>query len=69
MNLAARATAPALFSAALMDEVCPPSTVFAAYNAWGHEDASIEVFPYNEHEGGDEHHQLAKFAFLRDLFG
>lgn len=35
VNLAARATAPALFSVALMDPVCPPSTVFAARNRWG----------------------------------
>ena len=31
-SFAARATAPTLFSVALMDQVCPPSTVFAAYN-------------------------------------
>lgn len=33
--LARRASAPALFSTALHDTVCPPSTVFAARNAWG----------------------------------
>ncbi|MER3443975.1 MAG: acetylxylan esterase, partial [Meiothermus sp.] len=32
VNFAARATAPALFSVGLMDDVCPPSTVYAAYN-------------------------------------
>src|SRR5258707_9614863 len=32
VNFSARAQAHALFSVALMDEVCPPSTVFAAYN-------------------------------------
>jgi cephalosporin-C deacetylase len=44
-------TAPAWLSAALMDPTCPPSTVFGAY----HELAgpkSIEVWPYNGHEGG-----------------
>ena len=30
--LGRRATAPALFSVGLMDTVCPPSTVYAAYN-------------------------------------
>lgn len=35
VTLARRATSPALFSVALMDEVCPPSTVFAAYNHRG----------------------------------
>ena len=29
------ATAPTLFSVALMDAVCPASTVFAAYHAYG----------------------------------
>jgi cephalosporin-C deacetylase len=32
MNFAARARPQALFSVALMDDICPPSTVFAAYN-------------------------------------
>ena len=51
MNFAARATAPALFSTALMDDICPPSTVFAAYNHYaGQKD--IRVYPFNKHEGG-----------------
>ena len=31
-NFARRASVPAWFSAALMDDICKPSTVFAAYN-------------------------------------
>jgi cephalosporin-C deacetylase len=52
------ATAPTLFSAALMDEVCPPSTVFAAYHAYGADAADpvtgkeIRVYAHNAHEGG-----------------
>ncbi|NAZ86173.1 acetylxylan esterase, partial [Kineococcus indalonis] len=34
-NHALRASAPALFSVGAMDPVCPPSTVFAAYNRYG----------------------------------
>lgn len=34
VNFAKRATCPALFSVGLMDMVCPPSTVFAAFNAY-----------------------------------
>ena len=34
VNFAARATAEALFSVGLMDDICPPSTVYAAYNAY-----------------------------------
>jgi cephalosporin-C deacetylase len=49
--LAARASAPALFSVGLMDLTCPPSTVFAAFNAYaGPKD--IAVYEYNDHEGG-----------------
>lgn len=32
VHLAARAKAKALFSVGLMDTICPPSTIFAAYN-------------------------------------
>ena len=35
VNLARAATAPALFSVAQMDDICPPSTVFASFNAYG----------------------------------
>ena len=35
VNLGRAATAPALFSAAQMDDICPPSTVFASFNAYG----------------------------------
>ena len=34
VHFAPRASVPALFSVALMDEVCPPSTVYAAYNRY-----------------------------------
>ncbi|MEO3876436.1 acetylxylan esterase [Nonomuraea sp. B12E4] len=51
VNLAALATAPALFSVALMDQICPPSTVFAAFNAYAGP-KEITVHAYNGHEGG-----------------
>ncbi|MEO7121759.1 MAG: acetylxylan esterase [Lacisediminihabitans sp.] len=51
VNLVPRATAPALFSVALMDPIVPPSTVFAAYNAYAGE-KEITVYPFNGHEGG-----------------
>lgn len=66
--LAPRITAPALFSVALMDAVCPPSTVFAAYNRLaGPRD--VRVYPYNGHEGGDGYQAQEKLAFLRRLWG
>jgi len=62
VNFAARAKARALFSVAMMDEVCPPSTVFAAYNYYAGE-KEMRVFHYNEHEGGENFfvHQQVKF--------
>jgi cephalosporin-C deacetylase len=67
VNLSARAKAKALFSTALMDQVCPPSTVFAAYNHWTGE-KDIKVYPYNGHEGGGEYQTLEKIGFLREVF-
>jgi cephalosporin-C deacetylase len=66
VNFAARATAPALFSVALMDGICPPSTVFAAYNHYASDDKDIAVWPYNGHEGGQAFQAAAKLAFVRD---
>ncbi|WIM94054.1 acetylxylan esterase [Actinoplanes oblitus] len=51
VNLARRITAPALFSTALMDEVCPPSGVFAAYNEIANAEG-IEVYEWDGHDGG-----------------
>jgi cephalosporin-C deacetylase len=66
VNFAARATAPTLFSVALMDAVCPPSTVFAAYNHWAGE-KDITVWPYNGHEGGAGFNQELQRAYLSTL--
>ena len=51
VNLVATADAPAFFSVALMDDIVPPSTVFAAHNAYPAE-KEIVVYPFNGHEGG-----------------
>jgi cephalosporin-C deacetylase len=65
VHFAAGITAPALFSVALMDDVVPPRTTFAAYNALGSADKEIEVYPYNGHEGGGFRHWERQVAFLR----
>jgi cephalosporin-C deacetylase len=66
--LAKRATAPALFSIAMMDDICPPSTCFAAYHQYaGRKD--VRVYEFNGHEGGGGHHERAQLAWLRELFG
>jgi cephalosporin-C deacetylase len=66
VNFARRATAPALFSVALMDTTCPPSTVYAAYNAYAGP-KQIDVYPDDEHEGGGAAHQVRQLAWLRSL--
>ncbi len=67
VNLSARCSAPALFSVGLMDDICPPSTVFAAYNHFaGPKD--IKVYQYNNHEGGGNYQTIEKIRFLRALW-
>jgi cephalosporin-C deacetylase len=68
VSFARRATAPALFSVALMDQICPPSTVYAAYNNYGG-DKRITVYPFNDHEGGQGFHDVEKLRWLRKTLG
>jgi len=49
-----------------MDETCPPSTVFAAYNHYAGP-ADVRVWPFNGHEAGELHQQSERFAFLERL--
>lgn len=63
--LGRRAKAPALFSVGLMDEICPPSTVYAAFNAYGGP-KEIREYPYNDHEGGQAFQEVAKLGWLRE---
>lgn len=66
VNFAARASVPAWFSAALMDPVCPPSTVFAAYNHYAG-DKHMRVWPYNGHEGGGGEQEAEHLELLVSL--
>jgi cephalosporin-C deacetylase len=68
VNLVPRASAPALFSTALMDDVCPPSTVFAAFNEYGGP-KDITVFEWDGHEGGRAHFQQRAMEFLEGVLG
>lgn len=67
--LAQRAASPALFSVGLMDQTCPPSTVFAAYNHWAGHGKRIEIYPFNDHEGGQAFHDRVKLAWLKERLG
>ena len=48
-----------------MDQTCPPSTVFAAYHAYGGP-KDIEVYEFNDHEGGEAHQRTRQLGWLRD---
>ncbi|MET8834178.1 acetylxylan esterase [Micromonospora sp. NPDC004540] len=61
---ARRAGVPARFSVALMDEIVPPSTVFAAVNAY-RGPAELAVWRYNGHEAGGIDDDAAALDFLR----
>jgi cephalosporin-C deacetylase len=62
-TLARSANAPALFSVALMDQVCPPSTVYAAYNSYGGTKEIVE-YRFNDHEGGQQFHHAKQLRWL-----
>ncbi|HEY8472445.1 MAG TPA: acetylxylan esterase [Natronosporangium sp.] len=68
VNFAARASAPALFSVGLMDTVCPPSTVYAAYHHYAGP-KRMKVWHYNAHEGGQTYQQAEQLQFLREILG
>ncbi len=66
VNFATRARCHALFSVGLMDLVCPPSTVFAAYNYWPGP-KEISIWPHNQHNGGETFQTQEKLRFARGL--
>lgn len=67
LNFAARGRAPALFSVGLMDDVCPPSTVFAAYNHYAGP-KEMRVWPFNRHEGGEGYQTGERLRFLGEIW-
>ncbi|MFY1698152.1 MULTISPECIES: acetylxylan esterase [unclassified Solwaraspora] len=74
VTFARRASAPAHFGVGLRDTVCPPSTVFAAYNHYGDKlteppRREIHVYPFNGHEGGEAEQVRRQLRWLRALIG
>lgn len=67
MHFAARGRARALFSAGLMDEICPPRTVFAAYNHYAGP-KEIRTWTFNHHEGGQSFQEAEKVLFVRSAW-
>lgn len=68
LHLASLGTVPALYSVALRDPICPPSTVFAAYHAWAGP-KEIRVWPFNQHEGGGTEQRGEQLRYLSALWG
>ena len=68
VNFAKRSKAKALYSVGLMDGICPPSTVYAAYNNHAGE-KEIRVYTYNQHEGGGPFQTREKAQFVRKTWG
>lgn len=66
VNFSKRAKARAVFTSALMDPVCPPSTVFAAYNAYAGA-KTMKTWKYNAHEGGGSHDDLLVLEEMRGM--
>lgn len=64
VNFARRAAVPARFSVALMDEIVPPSTVFAAHQAYAGP-KELTVWHYNGHEAGGPEDDAGALDFLR----
>jgi cephalosporin-C deacetylase len=67
MFFSRRSTAPAIFSVALMDRVCPPSTVYAAFNNYAGA-KGMDVYEFNDHEGGGVTQTLKQMQFLSTLW-
>ncbi|GLW31675.1 acetylxylan esterase [Actinoplanes regularis] len=66
VHLARRIAAPALFSTALMDTVCPPSGVFAAYNELTGP-KEIEVYEWDGHDGGRSFFDVKALEFAASV--
>ncbi|MFJ4879051.1 acetylxylan esterase [Streptomyces sp. NPDC088745] len=66
VHFATRATAPALFSVGLMDPICPPSTVYAAFNHYAGEDRTMTVWPFADHGGGYGSNPAVQLAWLHE---
>lgn len=64
VHFAQRATVPALFSVGLMDPICPPPTVYAAFNHYAGEDRTMTVWPFGDHGGGNGANPPVQLAWL-----
>jgi len=68
VNFAKRITAESFFSVGMLDTVCPPSSVYAAYNEINAPKDMI-VYRWNHHEGGGSDHKQAQLEWLKSRWG
>ncbi len=64
MHFAPRIKARCLFSMGMMDTICPPSTVYAAYNRVK-APKEIRIYDFNNHEGGGPYHVVERLKFAQ----
>ena len=69
VNFSRQSRAAALFSVALMDDICPPSTVYGAFKAFAGADKSIVEYEFNNHEGGQAFQDREQMRWLAERFG
>ncbi|MDR0406265.1 MAG: acetylxylan esterase [Clostridiales bacterium] len=65
MNMAHQINCKVFASVALKDNVCPAKLYFATYNRIQSE-KSVEIYPFNGHEGGGAVHNERKLRCLRE---
>lgn len=65
VNFSAAARAAALFSVGLVDDICPASTVYGAYNTYAGA-KSIEIYQFNNHEGGGTFQERRQVQWLAE---
>jgi len=64
MHFTPRISARCLFSVGLMDTICPPSTIYAAYNRLKAPKEML-IYDFNNHEGGGPFQQVAKIKWAK----
>lgn len=65
---ARQSKAAALFSVAMMDDVCPPSTVHAAFKAFAGPEKTLVEYEFNNHEGGGPFQDRQQMEWLSQRF-
>lgn len=68
INHAPNITCPVLVACGLKDPVCPPDSIYAAYNKITAPKEMV-AYPFSEHDGVSVIHHLRKMEFARRHFG